>query len=165
MGNWPYQKSKIRGGRGGGGGTAEREKGFCRKVGDPVSLGIFSTWGVVNVPTFNYTLIIVFLFPLLVGVTPFPLYSFCSCLQVYTYWFHNTVVSSSYRLQIPCLHHAGVSSMSAHIQFNLWSVYYVFIWWDLMSTSSWEKLHPVPTAMLIVSNWYYQDTFKDTQFL
>ena len=120
-------------------------------MGDPVSLGIFSSWGVVNVPTFNYTLVIVFLFPLHVGVTPFRLYSFCSSLQVYTY---NTVVSSWYRLQIPCLHHAGVSSMSAHIQFNLWSVYYVFIWWDLMPTSSWEKLHPVPTAMLIVSNWY-----------
>ena len=41
---------------------------------------------------------------------------------------------------------------SAHIQFNLWPVYwYVFIWWDFVPTSPRGKLHPVPTAMLIVT--------------
>ena len=40
---------------------------------------------------------------------------------------------------------------SAHLWLNLWSVYYVFIWWDLVPTSAWVKLHPVPTAMLIVT--------------
>ena len=31
------------------------------------------------------------------------------------------------------------------------SLLYVFIWWDLVPTSPWEKLHPVSTAMLIVT--------------
>ena len=31
------------------------------------------------------------------------------------------------------------------------SLLYVFIWWDLVPTSPWGKLHPVPTAMLIVT--------------
>ena len=37
-----------------------------------VSLGIFFSWGVANVTTvtFNYILVIVFLFPLNVGVSP-----------------------------------------------------------------------------------------------
>ena len=30
-------------------------------------------------------------------------------------------------------------------------LWYVFIWWDLLPTSPWGKLHPVPTAMLIVT--------------
>ena len=41
---------------------------------------------------------------------------------------------------------------SVHIQFNLWSFYYMFFydgtWCQL---HPWEKLHPVPTAMLIVT--------------
>ena len=39
---------------------------------DAVSLGIFSSWGVTNAftVTFNYILVIVFLFPLNVGVSP-----------------------------------------------------------------------------------------------
>ena len=46
------------------------------------------------------------------------------------------------------------------MQFNLWSVYYhVFIWCDLVPTSPWGKLHPVPTAMLIVSKISIQATF------
>ena len=40
---------------------------------------------------------------------------------------------------------------SAHIQFSLWSVYHVFIWWNLVPTSPWGKLHPVPTAVRIVN--------------
>ena len=46
-----------------------KKGGFCRKGGDAVSLGIFSSWGVANVLTFNYILVIVFLFPLNVGVS------------------------------------------------------------------------------------------------
>ena len=46
-----------------------KKGGFCRKAGDAVSLGIFSSWGVANVLTFNYILVIVFLFPLNVGVS------------------------------------------------------------------------------------------------
>ena len=46
------------------------------------------------------------------------------------------------------------------MQFNLWSVYYhVFIWCDLVPTSPWGKLHPVPTAMLTVSKISIQATF------
>ena len=30
-------------------------------------------------------------------------------------------------------------------------LWYVFIWWDFVPTSPWRKLHPVPTAMLIVT--------------
>ena len=42
------------------------------KKGDAVSLSIFSSWGVANVitVTFYYILVIVFLFPLNVGVSP-----------------------------------------------------------------------------------------------
>ena len=46
-----------------------KKGGFCRKGGDAVSLGIFSRWVVANVLTFNYILVIVFLFPLNVGVS------------------------------------------------------------------------------------------------
>ena len=56
---------------------------FCRKEG--MLLGIFSGWGVANVTTviFNYILVIVFLFPLNVGVSP--------C-------FHCTVLVPAYRV-------------------------------------------------------------------
>ena len=62
-----------------------------------VSLGIFSGWGVANVTTvtFNYILVIVFLFLLNVGISP---YFHCTLLvpvyRVYTSFYHNTVVSS-----------------------------------------------------------------------
>ena len=39
---------------------------------------------------------------------------------------------------------------SAQIQFNLWSVYYMF-WWDLVLTSPWRTLHAVPRRMPIVT--------------
>ena len=41
-------------------------------MGDAVSLSFFSSWGVANVTTVtsNYVLVIVFLFPLKVGVSP-----------------------------------------------------------------------------------------------
>ena len=54
-------------------GSGDPKKGwFCRKGGDAVSLGIFSSWDVANITTetFNYILVIVFLFPLNVGVSP-----------------------------------------------------------------------------------------------
>ena len=51
-------------------GRGDPKKGeFCSKRVDAVSLGIFSSWGVVNVLNFNYILVIVFLFPLNAGVS------------------------------------------------------------------------------------------------
>ena len=87
--------------------------GFCRKGGDAVSLGIFSSWDVSNVTTvtFNYILVIVFLFPLNVGVSPcFHCTVLVPVYRVYTSCFHNAVVSSCYRLHTSCFHHAGVTS-------------------------------------------------------
>ena len=46
-----------------------KKGGFCRKGGDAVSLDIFSSWDVADVLTFNYILVIVFLFPLNVGAS------------------------------------------------------------------------------------------------
>ena len=88
------------------------------KEGDAVSLGIFSSWGVANViaVTFNYILVIVFLFPLNIGVSPcFHCTVLVPVYRVYTSCFHNTVVSFCYRLHTSCLHHAGVTSC-----FSLW---------------------------------------------
>ena len=88
------------------GGNSVRKEGCCQS-------GHFSSWGVANVTTvtFNYILVIVFLFSLNVGVSPcfhctvlFPVY------KVYTSCLHNTVVSSCYRWHTSCLHHAGVTS-------------------------------------------------------
>ena len=89
-------------------------------MGDAVSLGIFSSWGVANVTTvtLNYILIIVLLFALNVGVSPC---FHCSVLgpvyRMYTSCFHNTVVSSCYRLHTFCLHHASVNSC---FSLNMW---------------------------------------------
>ena len=69
--------------------------------GDAISLGIFSNCGVANVTTvtFNYILVIVFLFPLNVGVSPcFHCTVLVPVYRVYTSCFHNTVASSCYRL-------------------------------------------------------------------
>ena len=65
----------------------------------------------VTTVTFNYILVMVFLFLLNVVVSPcfnctvlVPVYRVC------TSSFHNTVASSCYRLHNSCLHHAGVTS-------------------------------------------------------
>ena len=91
-----------------------KKGGFCRKGGMllVVSLGIFSCWDVANVTTvtFNYFLVIVFLFLLNVGVSPcFHCTLSVPVYRVYTSFFHNTVVSSCYRLHTSCLHHEGVT--------------------------------------------------------
>ena len=44
-----------------------KKREFCK--GDAVSLGIFSSWGLADLLTFNYILVILFLFPLNVGVS------------------------------------------------------------------------------------------------
>ena len=51
--------------------NCRRVGGILLEMGDAVNLGIFSSWGVANVTTvtFNYVLIIVFLFPLNVVVS------------------------------------------------------------------------------------------------
>ena len=67
--------------------------------------------------TFNYTLVVVFFFPLNVGVSP---RFHCSVLlpvyRMYTSCFHITVVSSCYRLHTFCLH-LGVTSC---FSMNMW---------------------------------------------
>ena len=62
-----------------------RRGDFVGKGGGAVSLGIFSSWGVANVTivTYDYTLVIEFLFPMNVGV------SLC---------FHCTVLVPVYRV-------------------------------------------------------------------
>ena len=74
------------------------------KRGDSVRKGgccwsgyFFSSWSVANgtAVTFNYILVAVFLFPLNVGVSRcFHCTVLVSVYRVYTYYFHNTVVSS-----------------------------------------------------------------------
>ena len=96
-------------------GRGDPKKGFCRKGGNVVCLGISSSQGVTNVTTvtFNYISVIMFLFPLNVGVSPC---FYCTVLvpvyRVYTSCFHNAVVSSCYRLHTSCLHHPGVTCFS-----------------------------------------------------
>ena len=89
--------------------------------GDAVSLGIFSSQGVANVSTvnFNYILVvIVFLFPLNVGVSPcFHCTVLVPVYRVYTSCFHHTVVSSCYRLHTSCLHQAGVTCFGLNMWF------------------------------------------------
>ena len=115
-----------------------------------------------------------FLFPLNVGFRPcFHCTVLIPVYRVYTSCVHNTVVSSCYRLRTSCLHHAVLLLVSVwtcginlflrcvisqelmkecrHAVKLMVSMLYVFIWSDLAPTSSWEKLHPVPLAMLIVT--------------
>ena len=83
-------------------GRQDPKKGrILQERGDAISLGIFSSWAVANVTTviFNYILVIVFLFPLNVGVSP--CFHCTVLILVYTVHnsrFHNTVDSSCYRL-------------------------------------------------------------------
>ena len=83
-------------------GRGDCKKGdFCRKGRDAVRLGVFSSWAVANVTTviFNYILVIVFLFPLNVGVSPcFHCTVLILVYTVHNSCFHNTVDSSCYRL-------------------------------------------------------------------
>ena len=94
-----------------------RSGGFCRK-GDAISLGIFSNWNMANVLTFNYILVIVFLFPLNAVFSPcFHCTGLVHVYRVHTFCFHNTVVSSCYRLHTSCLHHTGATSC---FSLNMW---------------------------------------------
>ena len=95
---------------------AKGQGGFCRKGGDTVGQGIFSIWGVADITTvtFNCILLIVFPFPMNLGVSPrFHCTVLVLVYRVHTFCFHNTVVSSCYRLHTSCLHHAGVTSVCA----------------------------------------------------
>ena len=98
-------------------GRGDPKKGrFCRKWGDADSLAIFSSWGVANVitVTFNYILVIVFLFPLNVGAsTCFHCAVLVIVYRVYTFCFHNRVVSSCYRF------HTSVCLMQV-LPLNIW---------------------------------------------
>ena len=78
-------------------GRENPKKGDSVGNGDAVSLGIFSSWGVANVTavTFNYILVIVFVFPLNVDFSP---------------WFHCTVLVPVHRVHTSCFHNTVVSS-------------------------------------------------------
>ena len=95
-------------------GRGDQKKGdSVGKGGDVLSLGIFSSWYVANVLTFNYILVTVFLFSLNVGDSPsFHCAVLVSVYRMYAFCFHNTVVSSCYRLHTSCLHHAGATFFS-----------------------------------------------------
>ena len=100
---------------------AKGQGGFCRKGGDAVIQGIFSSWGVANVTamTFNYIQVIVFLFPFHVSLSPcFNSTVLLPVYRVYTSCLHNTVVSSCYRLHTSCLHRIGVSCFSLNMWFQ-----------------------------------------------
>ena len=95
---------------------AKGQGGFCRKGGDAVGQAIFSIWGVADITTvtFNCILLIVFPFPMNLGVSPcFHCTVLVLVYRVHTFCFHNTVVSSCYRLHTSCLHHASVTSVCA----------------------------------------------------
>ena len=117
---WGAGKTLPKTPRTGGWKNCWRVEEFCRKGGNAVSLGIFSSWGVANVTTvtLNYILIIVLLFALNVGVSPcFHRSVLGPVYRMYTSCFHNTVVSSCYRLHTFCLHHASVNSC---FSLNMW---------------------------------------------
>ena len=100
---------------------AKGQGGFCRKGGDAVSQGIFSSWGVANVTamTFNYFQVIVFLFPFHVSLSLcFNSTVLLPVYRVYTSCLHNTVVSSCYRLHTSCLHRTGVTCFSLNMWFQ-----------------------------------------------
>ena len=83
-------------------------------------MGIFSSWGMANVTTVtvNYILVIVYLFPSNVGVSPcFHYLVLVPVYRMYTSCFHNTVLSSCYRLNTSCFDHAGVTSCFSQ---NMW---------------------------------------------
>ena len=68
----------------------------------------------ITTVTFNCILLIVFPFPMNLGVSPcFHCTVLVLVYRVHTFCFHNTVVSSCYRLHTSCLHHAGVTSVCA----------------------------------------------------
>ena len=80
--------------------TLLKGRGMLSERGDAVNLGIFSSRGVANVTTvtFNYILVIAFLFPLNVAVRPcFHFTVLVIVYKVYTSCFHNIVVSSCRR--------------------------------------------------------------------
>ena len=63
-------------------------------------------------------LVIVFLFPLNIGVSPcFHCTVLVHVYRLYTSCVYNTVVSPGYRLHTSCLHHAGVTSF---FSLNMW---------------------------------------------
>ena len=119
--------------RKGGSKNCWRVGGILRKEGDAVSLGIFSSWGVTNVTTvtFNYILVIEFLFPLNVGVSSC---SHCTVLvpvyRVYTSCFHNTVNNSCYRL------HTSVCMMQVLLFVTVWTFLKCVISQELVGEST-----------------------------
>ena len=93
-------------------GRGDHQKGgiLCER-GKAVSLDIFSSWGVANVTTvtFNYILVIVFLFPLNVGVSP--------C-------FHCTVLVPVYRIYTSCFCnrlHTSVCMVQVLLLVSVWT--------------------------------------------
>ena len=127
-------------------GDIQRRLGFRRKVGDSVSLGIFPSWGVANVTivTFNYILVIVFLFPLNVGVSPcFHCTVLVPVYRVYTSCFLNTVVSSCYRL------HNSVCTMQVLLVSVLTCGFNLFL--KCVISQEFMRVHTCGQSMLILT--------------
>ena len=132
---------------------------------------VFFLAGAAYVLTFNYILIIVFIFPLHEGFSPcfhctvfskiqllVPITGHIPPVCIMQMLLLVSVWTCGFKLFLKCV---IVRSWweSTHIQFNLWSVCYdCFIWLDLVSTSPWEKVHPTPTDY---ANCHY-DTYQDT---
>ena len=92
-------------------GQGDAKKGrILQQSGGCYQSGYFSSWGVANVTvTFNYILVIEFLFPLNVDVIPcFHCTVLVPVYMVYTSCFHNTVVSSSCIVHTSNFRHASV---------------------------------------------------------
>ena len=132
-----------------------KKGGIIQEREDAVSLGIFSSWGVANVTTvtFNYILVIVFLFPLNVGVSPcfHCTYSFSFCLQgvyfllqvtyfLFASWRCHFLFQSEHvvLIYLEMCHQSGVDErVHTYSLINVWSVYdYMFLY-----DGTWCQLH------------------------
>ena len=121
-----------------GDGKIAEGQGHSVGKGDTVSLGIFSSWVVANVitVTFNYIFVIVFLFPLNVGVGPcFHCTVLVPVYRVYTSCFHITHVSSCYRL------HTLLSSRRCYFSFQ--SEHVVLIYREMCQELMRECTHTI----------------------
>ena len=107
-------------------------KGWGNSVGKghSVSPGILSSQGVANVTTvtFNYILVIVFLFPLNVGVRPcFHCTVLVTVYKVHTSCFNDTVVSSCYRFHTFFCMMQVLQFLKVSLELSLQTTYYMLV--------------------------------------
>ena len=169
--------------KGGGGGAVEKllkgredpNKGqvkFSRKREMLMLLvWVFFLAGAAYVLTFNYILIIVFIFPLHAGFSPcfhctifskiqllVPITGHIPPVCIMQMLLLVSVWTCGFKLFLKCVIVRSWWEFT-HIQFSSWSVCYdCFIWLDLVSASPWEKVHPAPTDY---ANCHY-DTYQGT---